>query len=117
METVADFELCCGCGMCENICKHNAIIMKKNKQGFFYPIVDKKKCINCKKCTKSCEFNARNLDSLDASVKKAVAVKHINDEIRANSRSGGIFTALSDWVLDKSGVVYGCELVGSMRMR
>jgi len=36
------------------------------------------------------------------------AVKHKDNDIRMASRSGGIFTALSDKVLSNSGVVYGC---------
>lgn len=31
-------------------------------------------------------------------------------KIRALSHSGGVFTALSDFVLDNGGVVYGCAL-------
>ena len=38
------------------------------------------------------------------------AVKHKNEYIRAHSRSGGVFTALSDYILDNGGVVYGCVL-------
>ncbi len=38
------------------------------------------------------------------------AVKHKNLDVRMNSRSGGFFTALSDYVLDRGGVVYGCIL-------
>ncbi len=41
---------------------------------------------------------------------KVYAVKHKNEAIRAASRSGGIFTAISDWVLENNGVVYGCIL-------
>ncbi len=41
---------------------------------------------------------------------KVYAVRHKNNETRAASRSGGIFTAVSDWVLSNSGVVYGCVL-------
>lgn len=37
------------------------------------------------------------------------AVKHKDDFVRAASRSGGIFTAISDQIL-KNGVVYGCIL-------
>ena len=37
------------------------------------------------------------------------AVKHKNEEIREKSRSGGIFTAISDCFLN-GGVVYGCIL-------
>lgn len=42
---------------------------------------------------------------------KVFAVQHKAEEIRARSRSGGIFTALSDYVLENNGVVYGCVLV------
>ncbi len=41
---------------------------------------------------------------------KVYAVKHKDEEIRAASRSGGIFTALSDLVLADGGIVYGCVL-------
>lgn len=41
---------------------------------------------------------------------KVYAVRHLNEEVRAASRSGGIFTALSDVVLAEKGVVYGCVL-------
>ncbi|MBU5461084.1 Coenzyme F420 hydrogenase/dehydrogenase, beta subunit C-terminal domain [Anaerostipes sp. MSJ-23] len=41
---------------------------------------------------------------------KVYAIRHKNEDIRANSRSGGIFTALSDKVLENDGVVYGCVL-------
>lgn len=42
--------------------------------------------------------------------KTVYAVKHKDDKIRASSRSGGIFTAVSDVVLENGGVVYGCAL-------
>lgn len=38
------------------------------------------------------------------------AVKHRKSDIRKLSRSGGIFTALSDAILHENGVVYGCVL-------
>ncbi len=41
---------------------------------------------------------------------KVYAVKHKNENVRASSRSGGIFTALSDFVLENKGVIYGCVL-------
>lgn len=42
--------------------------------------------------------------------KIAYAIKHKDEDIRAKSRSGGVFTALSDKALDKGGVIYGCAL-------
>jgi coenzyme F420-reducing hydrogenase beta subunit len=41
------------------------------------------------------------------------AVKHKNYDIRMESRSGGMFTALSDNVLKSGGVVYGCVMNGT----
>lgn len=38
------------------------------------------------------------------------AAKHNDVEIRSASQSGGVFTAVSDWILDRGGVVYGCVL-------
>lgn len=38
------------------------------------------------------------------------AVQHKDEKVRASSRSGGIFTALSDYILEQDGVVYGCVL-------
>lgn len=45
-----------------------------------------------------------------ANVRTVYGVKHKNEEIRAASRSGGIFTAISDAVLKENGSVYGCAL-------
>ena len=38
------------------------------------------------------------------------AVQHKDEKVRAESRSGGVFTAISDQVLANNGVVYGCIL-------
>lgn len=38
------------------------------------------------------------------------AVKHRDERVRSQSRSGGVFTALSDDILEQGGVVYGCAL-------
>lgn len=39
-----------------------------------------------------------------------LAAKHRDESIRMNSRSGGIFTALSDYFLDNDGIVYGASI-------
>lgn len=33
---------CCGCYACANVCPKNCIVMKKDKEGFYYPCVDEK---------------------------------------------------------------------------
>lgn len=102
---------CCGCGECFVVCPTKAITMKKNKDGFFYPVVNLKKCIDCSLCINHCSFNNYSTDTEQNKIKFSVAVKHQDESVRENSRSGGIFTALSDWVLELGGVVYGCKLL------
>lgn len=41
---------------------------------------------------------------------KVYAVKHRDERVRAESRSGGVFTAVSDLVLENGGIVYGCAM-------
>lgn len=55
------------------------------------------------------ERRKRNITRKWKSMIKVYAVKHKDEYTRANSRSGGIFTAISDQFLN-DGVVYGCVL-------
>lgn len=49
-------EMCCGCSACYAICPVAAIRMKRNDEGFLYPIIDVDKCIRCYKCLGVCDF-------------------------------------------------------------
>lgn len=101
---------CCGCGECYTICPVKAINMQLNSQGFYYPVVDSEKCVNCSKCTTHCSFNNGSAKSESYLPINSYALKHKDEDIRAASRSGGVFTALSNIILDMGGVIYGCEL-------
>lgn len=75
--------------------------------GFLYPEVDKSKCIDCGLCNQVCAFNddydkSRNLEEPDV-----YAARHKNINEISTSRSGAVFIALSDWILEQGGVVYG----------
>lgn len=101
---------CCGCGECFAICPLQAIEMQRDSGGFFYPKVDENKCVQCGKCVNHCMFNLELEEKVPRNVMSSYALKHRDPEVRAASRSGGIFTALSDLVLQSGGVVYGCTL-------
>jgi coenzyme F420-reducing hydrogenase beta subunit len=45
-----------------------------------------------------------------AKYRTVYGVKNKNESVRAASRSGGFFTAVTDVILDNGGVVYGCAL-------
>jgi len=99
-------EKCCGCTACKSVCPCGAIQMQSDKEGFIYPVIAKEKCIECKRCLQVCPFQERT--QKPHSIQQVVGAKHLNDQIRQQSSSGGAFSAISDLFLKKNGVVYGC---------
>jgi len=80
--------------------------MKKDeKDGYIYPVIDKKECINCGKCKKVC-INLNN-STLQNDIKKSYVLYNTNEEVRKTSSSGGISTLLMEYVLSQNGVIYG----------
>lgn len=52
-------EYCCGCSACYAICPVHAIQMEEDAEGFLYPIVNKKICIQCHQCLNVCIFKEK----------------------------------------------------------
>ena len=105
-------ENCCGCTACMNICPQRAINMVADDEGFKYPEINQKLCIECKMCKKVCTFQNGYNTKNNLKEPLVYAAKHKKDEIRMSSSSGGTFTAISDYVLDEKGVVYGVQFDG-----
>lgn len=103
-------EQCCGCSACYSICPKNAISMVEDEKGFKYPKVDKTLCIQCGLCDKACAFSKEQQFYFNAQPLAAYAVKHKDEGIRKSSRSGGVFTAVTDYVLQKGGCIYGAAI-------
>lgn len=99
-------EDCCGCESCVQRCPKNCIAMNKDKEGFLYPKVNQKLCIDCGLCEKVCpvinQFKQREPLIV-------YAAKNINEEIRKQSSSGGVFTLLAEDVIESDGVVFGAK--------
>ncbi len=98
---------CCGCTACKNICPQKAIEMIPDEEGFLYPYIDQSRCIDCYLCKETCAFQHAYERKDSKEIFCAYGVKHKDNEIRLASRSGGMFTAVSDLVLLEGGVVYG----------
>lgn len=98
---------CCGCASCESICPKQAIEMKPDVYGFLYPVIDEDKCVNCGRCLKAC-FLEQGYDT-SGNFKKPInyAARHKDIKEVEKSRSGGVFKAVSDYILSLGGVVYG----------
>lgn len=100
---------CAGCTACAVACSKGAIQMQPDNMGFLYPTIDKDKCIDCGICEKICPFEQSNTPSKDFE-KRAFMSKHKDIKEIETSRSGAAFIALSDWILEQGGVVYGACL-------
>ena len=107
---------CCGCTACASICAHDAITMKPDALGFLYPEVDKDKCVNCGLCEKVCAFNDHYDKSLNLEKPLAYGARHKDMNEVETSRSGAAFIAISDYILEQGGVVYGAGYTDHFRV-
>ncbi|MGI6007456.1 MAG: Coenzyme F420 hydrogenase/dehydrogenase, beta subunit C-terminal domain [Ruminococcus sp.] len=107
MELVKDPGKCCGCRTCEYVCTQGAITMAEDDHGFLYPQINQNKCVNCGLCLKTCAFQSGYPRRKEYEPAFGYAARHKDRNIMMNSRSGGAFTALSDRILEKKGIIYG----------
>lgn len=107
MINIKDKSKCCGCSACMNKCPKDAITMVEDEYGFKYPQVDMEKCINCGLCEKVCPYN-NEYDKKEV-FEKSIAYGGWNtdENIRAISTSGGVFTSIAKYIIEKNGVVCG----------
>ena len=99
---------CCGCNACGDACAKHAITFKTDIEGFWYPEVNKDLCTDCGLCEKVCpQIHSLDLKRNDYIEPKCVAAIHKNLEIRFDSTSGGMFTALAEKTLKEGGYVGG----------
>lgn len=104
---LVEYKTCTGCGACKNICPVGAIEMKEDNEGFLYPAINKEKCTNCGMCKKVCPI-LNNFSNKNTKTPKCFAVM-ANDEVRAKSSSGGMFTLVADYVLENNGYICGAS--------
>lgn len=101
-------EDCCGCKVCEDICTKEAITFKCDIEGFWYPVVNDDKCNNCGACEKVCPIiNISLLKKNDLKQSECYAAINNNKEIRFDSTSGGLFSALAENIYKDEGYVGG----------
>lgn len=98
---------CCGCTACASVCTHDAISMEPDVMGFLYPKVNESRCVECGLCEKVCAFHPDYDRSLNLAIPEAYGVRHKDMEQVMRSQSGAAFAAISDYVLEQGGVVYG----------
>ncbi|WP_195539304.1 Coenzyme F420 hydrogenase/dehydrogenase, beta subunit C-terminal domain [Eubacterium maltosivorans] len=102
-----DSKRCTGCKMCSDLCNANAIFFQVNKEGFWYPRVNEEKCIKCGVCVKKCPELNKVLfnNALEPDV---FAAWTLDDTIRFESTSGGVYYEFGRKFIEENGIIVGC---------
>lgn len=114
MEQIIDYEKCCGCKVCYDICGQEAISFEVNNEGFWYPVVDQNKCTSCLRCREVCpDVNpVKNQEQM----KPQVYAAWLKDtQMRQYSTSGGMYYAFAHQVLTQGGYVVACRYTGDWK--
>ncbi len=104
---IEDKASCYGCGACIVVCPKSCIELVRDDEGFDYPSIRELDCIKCGKCVSVCPFYKKT-DFLNYYEKPfAYAAWNVDEDIRYDSTSGGVFSALAEYVFSKGGIVFG----------
>lgn len=96
---------CTGCMMCGDLCAKNAISFKMIN-GFWYPVIDNDKCVNCGLCITKCPSTKVYKDKSTEPI-VCYGVKSKNNAIRFESTSGGVFSELAQKWMENGGICIG----------
>lgn len=108
MIRITDKELCCGCTACVSACPARCIVMRRDREGFDYPVANPDMCLKCGLCEKICPMQN---PAQEVEPKAAYAARCESKAI--SSSSGGVFPLLAREVIENKGVVCGAAFDSS----
>lgn len=106
--------MCTGCTACESACLQKCISMKVDDMGNYFPEVCRDNCTNCGLCEKACPIN-RQIQTYNPT--EGYVARYKDKNILHDSNSGGFFSAIADYVIQRKGAVYGAGLDSCHRVR
>lgn len=110
---IGNVKNCTGCGACISACGKDAITMQRNRDGFYNPVIDEKKCVGCEMCSKSC--HVLNSVHKNAYAPGVFAVRLRDTNALKESASGGAFTAFARQIIGDGGIVFGVRWSSDFR--
>ena len=97
---------CSACAACANICPKKAIELLADENGFVFPEINKRTCIDCSLCNSVCQIELKSLKEEYA--QEFYALINKNDKHLKASSSGGAFLTVAEYVFKNGGIVVGC---------
>lgn len=99
---------CCGCSVCKNVCKQNAITVEINDKGFYEATINKNKCVKCGLCRKVCAYNGQRGNKIEKDTTPLYMLRSNSSVTLATSTSGGAAFEISKLLSLKGYDVVGC---------
>lgn len=116
MELYKEKKDCNGCYACKDLCPKNCISVESDDEGFLYPVIDNNLCIDCGLCLRICPEEVDGSYKHISSNQTFYVSYNKSDEVLLKSTSGGAFTAISDFILNLGGSVYGASFTDDFKV-
>lgn len=109
MISIKDMSECTGCTACVTSCPVQCIVMRRDKDGFDYPVANTDLCIGCGRCESVCPVISPKEPSYPSATYAVRIPEYFNE-----SSSGGVFAFLAQKTVEEDGVVFGAALNDDM---
>lgn len=113
MPNLPDKTKCCGCAACVDTCRHAALSLVEDNNGFYNIKIDTSKCVDCKLCEKICHvLQQDNVKRHNPKNAKTFAGWSTDEKLIRKSATGGIFAQVACCMLSEGNTtVYGAALM------
>lgn len=98
---------CTSCGICASVCGSNAIKLEYNSEGFYRPVIDESKCVECGLCKMACYKYDTDFKLKDEFIACYAAWNNNKEQLKLSS-SGGISCLLMEECIVRGYKVFGC---------
>lgn len=102
------FHSCTGCGICAAVCGKKAISIILDNHGFYKPVVDDDRCVECGLCKISCYKYDKELVQTNT-VEKTYAATNKDRAQLFRSSSGGVSRLLMEECIKNGYKIFGCS--------